>query len=138
MANIGQFMQANMLNWVFSGAAPTAATKWGIGLSTAAGVPSSVSSSQSEVATGSGYTRQSMAWGAAGTPSGSGTVTNASAITFGPFSNAQSISGLLIYDTILTLNSGNLLWMGTLATARTVGVGDSLVIAAGSILVTLA
>lgn len=134
MANISQYMQANMLNWVFAGAAATVPTKWGVGISL--GNPSSTSGS--EVSTASGYSRQSMAWGAAGTPTGSGTVTNASAITFGPFSTAQSLSGLLIWDTMLSANSGNLLWYGTLATARTLGVGDSLVVPTGSILVTLA
>ncbi len=134
MANISQYMQAEMLNWVLGGAGVTQPTKWGVGISL--GAPSSTSGS--EVGTLSGYTRQSMAWGAAGTPAGSGTVTNASAITFGPFLTAQSLSGLLIWDTMLSANSGNLLWYGTLATARTLGVGDSLVIASGSILVTLA
>jgi hypothetical protein len=43
-------------------------------------------------------------------------------MTFGPFSSAQSISGVIVKDTIAT--GGNLLWQGLLATARTVGVGD--------------
>ena len=121
-----------MLDWVFGGATPSRPAAYGVGLST--GNPSSTSGS--EISTNSGYSRQSMAWGAAASPAGS--LTNASAITFGPFSTAQSISGLLIWDTMLSANSGNLLWYGTLATARTVGVGDSLVIASASIVVTLA
>jgi hypothetical protein len=79
-----------------------------------------------------------MAFGAAGTPTSSGTVSNASAITFGPFSSAQSISGIVVFDTVTTsVNSGNILWQGLLATARTIGIGDSLVLPTGSLLLTL-
>lgn len=78
-----------------------------------------------------------MAWGAAGTPTSSGTVTNASAVTFGPFSSAQSISGILVWDTMLSANSGNLLWFGLLGAARTVAIADSLVLPTGSLLLTL-
>lgn len=132
MANIAAYAEKAMLDWVFGGAAPTRPGAWGIGLSL--GAPTSVSGS--EVSTASGYARASMAWPAAASPAGS--LTNASAITFGPFSTAQSISGLLVWDTMLSANSGNLLWYGTLATPRTVGIGDSLVIASASIVVTLA
>lgn len=133
MANIGQYLTAQFLNWAMGGAGATQPTKWGIGLST--GAPSSISGS--EIGTASGYARQSMAWGAAGTPTSSGTVSNASAVTFGPFSSAQSVSGILVWDSMLSLNSGNLLWEGLLATARTIGIGDSLVLPQGSLLLTL-
>lgn len=134
MAAASQYLQKAALDWVFGGASPTQPTKWGVALSL--GAPTSVSAS--EVSTNSGYARQSMAWGAAGTPSGSGTVSNASAITFGPFSTAQSLSGLVVFDTMLSANSGNMLVYGNLATARTVGIGDSLVIASASILPSMA
>jgi hypothetical protein len=58
-------------------------------------------------------------------------------MTFGPFSGAASITGLQVWDTILTLNSGNMLWYGNLTTARTVGIGDSLVIASGALTISL-
>ena len=44
-------------------------------------------------------------------------------MTFGPFSSAQSLSGLIVTDTLAT--AGNLLFYGTLTTARTVAIGDS-------------
>jgi hypothetical protein len=59
-------------------------------------------------------------------------------MTFGPFSGAASITGIQIWDTVLTLNSGNMLYYGTLTTPRTVGVGDSLVIASAALTVSLA
>jgi hypothetical protein len=42
----------------------------------------------------------------------------------------------MLYDTA-SINSGTLLWYGTLLTARTVLTGDTLVIGAGSLLITL-
>lgn len=79
-----------------------------------------------------------MAFGAAGTPTSSGTVTNASAVTFGPVNAASVISGIQIWDTVgVAADAGNMLWFGLLATARTLASGDSLVIASGALTVTL-
>lgn len=134
MANISQYLTKAMLDWSMGGATPTRPGAWGVGLSL--GAPTSVSGS--EITTGSGYARQSPGtFAAAGTPTSSGTATNTAAMTFGPFSGAASISGIQIWDTVLSLNSGNMLWYGLLATARTVGVGDSLVIASGALAVSL-
>jgi len=130
MANIAAYAEKAMLDWVLGGATPTRPTVWGVGLSL--GAPTSVSGS--EIGTDSGYTRQTVVFNAAASPAGS--ASNSGAMTFGPFSTAQSISGLLVTDTLAT--AGNMLWYGTLATARTVGPGDSLVVAAGSVLITLA
>jgi hypothetical protein len=133
MANISQYLTKAMLDWSLGGATPTRPGAWGIGLSL--GSPTSVSGS--EITTGSGYARQTGIFAAAGTPTSSGTVTNASNMTFGPFSGACSISGIQIWDTILTLNSGSLLYMGLLTTARTLIIGDSLVLASGALTVSL-
>ena len=131
MANIAAYAEKAMLDWVLGGATPTRPAAWAFGLSL--GAPTSVSGS--EITTGSGYARQTAIFGAAASPSGS--ATNASACTFGPFSGAASVSGIQIWDTILTLNSGNMLLYGLLATARTIGVGDSLVLASGAAVVSL-
>lgn len=127
MANIGAYLEKALLDWTLNGATPTRPATAAIGLSL--GVPSSVSGS--EMGTGSGYARQTATFAAAASPGGS--ATNNNNMTFGPFSSAASITGIQIWDTVLTLNSGNLLFYGTLATARTVGVGDSLVIASGAL-----
>jgi hypothetical protein len=42
---------------------------------------------------------------------------------------------MALKDTVAT--GGNVIWYGTLATARTLGVGDSLVFAVGSLTITL-
>jgi len=133
MANISQAMQKSLLDWSLNGATPTRPGAVFAGL--ALGVPSSISSS--EIATASGYVRQTMPFGAAGTPTSSGTATNASAATFGPFSSAQSITGIFLADTVSS-NAGTGLYYGTLTTARTVGIGDLLVVASAALTVTLA
>jgi len=132
MANIAAYAEKAMLDWCLLGATPTRPTTVNAGLSL--GNPTSISGS--EIAAASGYARSVMTFAAAASPAGS--VTNASPVTFGPFSSAQSISGLQIWDTITTQNGGNMLWYGLLATARTVGIGDSLVIASGALTITLA
>jgi len=133
MANISVSMQKSMLDWALNGATPTRPAAVFAGLAT--GAPSSIASS--EIATGSGYTRQTMGMGAAGTPAGSGTSTNTGAVTFGPFSTAQSITGIFLADTVSS-NAGTMLFFGNLATARTVSAGDSLVVASGALTITLA
>ena len=132
MANIGAYAEKAMLDWVLGGASPTQPTTRAIGLS----LGSPTSTSGSEITTGSGYTRVAATFAAAASPGGS--ATNISNMTFGPFSGACSISGMQIWDTVLTLNSGNLLWYGLLSAARTLAVGDSLVIASGALTVSLA
>jgi hypothetical protein len=130
MACYGAYAQKAMLDWLFLGAVPARPTVNGIGLSL--GAPTSLS--MSEVGTASGYTAQTGSFAAAASPAGS--VSNAGAHTFGPFSSAQAISGLIVKDTLAT--AGNMLAYGNLATARTVAIGDSLVIAAGALSISLA
>lgn len=134
MANISQYMQKAMLDWSLLGATPTRPSAIFVGL--AMGAPSSVSGS--EVATGSGYTRQTCGFGAAATPTSSGSASNTNAMTFGPFSSSQAISGLFLIDNSTASLSTNQLYYGNLATARTPLTGDSLVIAAGALSITLA
>ena len=130
MANIGAHGAKQMLDWVLGGAAATQPASRLAALSL--GTPSSVSGS--EVNTNSGYARQTALFGAAASPAGS--ASNTAAMTFGPFSSSNAIQGLLIYDTI-SISSGNIWWYGTLLTARTVLPGDTLVVAAGALIITL-
>ncbi len=132
MGAVAAYAEKAVLDWLLLGATPTRPGTNAVGLSL--GAPSSTSGS--EITTASGYARQTCGFNAAASPGGS--VTNTNAMTFGPFSGACSISGLQVWDTILTLNSGNMLWYGLLATARTLGVGDSLVIASGALTISLA
>ena len=132
MANIAAYAEKAMLDWCLGGAAATQPTSRFLALGL--GAPTSVSAS--EIGTGSGYTRQTAIFGAASSPAGSASL--ATAVTFGPFLTAQSITGLVLFDTQGSSNTGNMLWYGTLTTARTVASGDQLVIAVGSLVITLA
>jgi hypothetical protein len=133
MAGVSAYAEKAMLDWVLGGATPTRPDSilHSIGLSL--GVPTSVSAS--ELATGSGANRQPSNFGAAASPAGS--ASNATAMTFGPFSAGATVSGLQVWDTN-SPTGGNMLWYGTLATARTLGAGDSLVFAVGALVITLA
>jgi len=131
VANISSYLQKAMLDWVLGGATPTQPASRLVALSL--GTPTSVSGS--EVGSNSGYIRQSALFSAAASPAGS--ASNTAAMTFGPFSSSNAIQGAVLYDTI-SINSGNMLWYGTLLTARTVLSGDTLVIGTGSLLITLA
>jgi hypothetical protein len=130
MANISSYDQKAMLDWVLGGATPTRPTDRYVALSL--GTPTSVSAS--EVLTNSGYVRQTALFGAAASPAGS--ASNTAAMTFGPFSSSAAIQGVVIFDTS-AFTAGNQLWYGTLLTARTVLPGDTLVIGAGSLILTL-
>jgi hypothetical protein len=61
-------------------------------------------------------------------------VSNASVVTFGPFSSAVAISGIAVFD---GLTGGNLLWSGPLLTARSVSAGYVLALPASALVVTL-
>ena len=130
MANVSNFLGAQMLNWSLRGANPSqpAATYIGIGLS------APTSTSGNELTTGSGMTRQTVAFGTASTSSV--LVTNNVAATLGPISAAATIVGAVVYDLITAL-TGDLLYYGTLTTSRTMASGDSLVFAAGALQATI-
>lgn len=130
MANISAYLAKQTLDWMLGGAAATQpANRWA-GL--AWGTPTSVGGS--ELNTSFGYSRLTALFGAANSPAGS--ASNTAAMTFGPFSSIASILGLQLWDGS-PVGSSNMLWYGTLLTARTVGVGDSLVVAAGALINTL-
>jgi hypothetical protein len=133
MANIGQYAYLNMLNWSLKSiAAPATPANVYVGLSLTAPTYQSTF----EVATGSGYARQSMAFATAATAAGSASASNSTAGTFGPFSSSAVVTGLFLADTVSS-GTGNLLWYGNLSAARTPLVGDSLVLAAGALAITL-
>lgn len=132
MAAVSAYAEKLVLDWMLGGAAATQPTTRAIGLS----LGSPTSTSGSEIATTFGYTRQTCGtFGAAASPGGS--ATNQTAITYS-FTTAASISGIQVWDSVLQANSGNMLWYGLLATARTVASGDSLVLASGALTIALA
>lgn len=129
MANVASYGQNLGLNFLNNAVAATRPTSWFAGLSL--GSPTSISGS--EMANNSGYTRQSALIAGAT----AGTASNSVAMTFGPVSTAYSISGIQIWDTQGSTNTGNMLWYGLLSVARTLASGDSLVVAIGALTFTL-
>jgi hypothetical protein len=129
MAGISAYAEKAMLDWVLLGATPTRPTNIAVGLSV--GTPTAASAS--EIATGSGYGRATCTFAAAASPAGS--ASNSNAMTFGPFSTGCTVAALQVWDQVAT--GGNMLWFGLLATARTLGAGDSLIINAGQLIHTL-
>jgi hypothetical protein len=76
------------------------------------------------------YTRLTCSFAAAN----QGSCTNIGAATFGPFSSVGSAIAALIFDGSPVGSSNNLIY-ATLQTARTFGVGDSLIFSAGALTV---
>lgn len=133
MANLATYTQKALLDWMLLGATPTRPGATFIGLSLTA--PTSIASN--EVGTGSGYVRQSAVFAAAVTTTGNvGSASNNAAMTFGPFSSSAVVSGLFLADTVSTA-AGTGLMFGNLSTVRTPLAGDSLVLAAGALSVTI-
>lgn len=130
MAVIGSYIAKGMLDWVLQGATPARPNALWAGL--AAGTPTTVSGS--EIGTLTGYSRVTALFGAAASPAGS--ASNTAAMTFGPFSSTGSILAIHLWDGS-PVASSDMLWFGTLQTARTILVGDSLVLAAGALVLTL-
>lgn len=132
MAGVSAYNAANILNWAFGKGTFTQPGNWAVGL--ALGAPSSTSAS--ELGTGTGLSRSSLVMGAAASPAGS--MSNVSSMNFGALAVAGPtvISGIQIWDQ--TASGGNMLFYGTLATARTLYSSDQLVIAVGNLVVTLA
>jgi hypothetical protein len=132
MANIGAYAAKNFLDYNFGSGAPTAPTSRFVGLTT--GNPTSLA--MSEMTSGDGYVRQSLNMGAASSPAGS--ASNSLAMTFGsPFVSSRVVSGLVISDSV-SIAGGNLWWYGTPLVVRTPLSGDTVVIAVGGLVVTLA
>ena len=128
MANIGVYLGKAMLDWSLLGATPTRPANSYVNIGLAA--PNSTAGS--EIATGSGMTRQTVAFSAAGSPAN--TAGNSVAMTFGPILAAGTVLGLQVWDTGPgTVGFGDMLWYGTLTTSRTMNGGDSLVFGVGAL-----
>lgn len=130
MANLSDWSEAALLDWLLGGSTPTRPAARHLALFTAA--PSD-SGGGTEVSTG-GYARQALTFAAAASPAGTAT-------TSAPASFTASGAG---YGTVTHIGifsastGGNLLAWGALTTQRTVNDGDTLTFAGGSITVTLA
>lgn len=132
MANISAYLAKQMLDWVLGGTGAAVSTPGSRLAALAEGVPTSVNAS--EMSPTYAYTRQTALFTAAASPAGS--ASNTAGMTFGPFNTSKAVQGLVIFDTT-AFTAGNMLWYGTLLTARTVLSGDTLVVAPGGLIITL-
>ena len=131
MAALGAFSGKLVLDFLCGGAAATAPTARWLGL--AVGTPGSNDNAGSEMGTLTGYSRLSALFGAAASAAGSASIT--AGLTFGPFSSVGSALGCHVWNGS-PVGSSNILLQGTLQTARTFAIGDSLVFSAGALTIT--
>ena len=129
MANISDYAEKLVLDWLMTTGAATRPTTWFLALYTAA--PSDAGGG-TEVSAG-GYARQAIAFSAAATPGG--TTSNSALVEFTASASWGSVTHIGIFDVI---TAGNLLWHGAMTDARTIGDGDKLEFAAGTVQLTLA
>ena len=132
MANIAAFHAKGLLDWSLGGTGAAVTQPASRLIALASGLPTSVSAS--ELSPLSAYTRQTALFTAAASPAGS--ASNTAAATFGPFSSSGVVQGLVIFDTS-AFTAGNMLWYGSVLTARTILSGDQVVVAAGALIITM-
>ena len=130
MAALSDHSENLLLNWLMTTDTVTRPTAWYLALFTAA--PSD-SGGGTEVS-GSGYSRQTIAFGTAsgtgGTTSNTGDVSfTASGGSFG------TVSHVGIFD---ASTGGNLLWHGAMTASKTIADGDTLEFSTGNVDLTIA
>lgn len=129
MANLSNYAEKLILDWLMTTGAATRPTAWFVALYTAA--PNDAGGGTPVV--GAGYARLPATFAAAATPDGR--TSNTGAVTFtANGGNWGTITHIAIFD---ALTGGNMLWHGAMAVPRTINDGDSLNFAPGSIELTL-
>lgn len=128
MTAFSNYAENLVLDWVFTNGAATRPTAWYVSLHTA---DPTETGSVGELS-GNGYARQSVTFSAAA----SGATSNSGTLTFGPNTgtNWGSVTHVAVWDAATT---GNCLAHGALSASVTINVGDSLVISAGNLDITL-
>ena len=120
MANLSDYSEAEMLQWLMTDETVTRPTAWYVALYTAA--PSDAGGG-TEVS-GSGYARQAADFGTDG-------ASNTGALTFtASGGDWGTVTHIGIHD---ASTAGNLLWHGALTASKSVTDGDSLTFAIGDI-----
>jgi hypothetical protein len=130
MAALSDYSEKLILDYLMTTGSVTRPTNWYVALYTSA--PSD-SGGGTELS-GNGYGREAVTFAAA--TSGAGTTSNSGAVVFtADGGDWGSVTHMGIHD---ASSSGNLLWHGALAAAKTVLDGDSLEFAVGNIDLTVA
>lgn len=128
MTAFSNYAENLVLDWIFTTGSATRPTTWYVGLHTA---DPTEAGSTGELS-GNGYARQSVTFAAAS----SGATSNSGTLTFGPntSSNWGTVSHISVWD---ASTAGNCLAYGALSSSVAISVGDSLVISAGNLDITL-
>jgi hypothetical protein len=130
MAALSNYAEKLLLYWAMTTGSATRPTAWYVALYTAA--PDDTGGG-TEVS-GSGYTRQTVAFSAASSPGG--TTSNTGAVTFTASGGSWgTVSHIGIHD---ASTAGNLLWHGSMTASKSVADGDTLEFSIGNIDLTLA
>jgi hypothetical protein len=130
MAALSNYAEKLLLDWAMTTGSATRPTAWYVALYTAA--PDDTGGG-TEVS-GSGYSRQSVTFGAASSPGG--TTSNTGAVTFTASGGSWgTVSHIGIFD---NSSGGNLLWHGAMTASKSVADGDTLEFSIGNIDLTLA
>lgn len=129
MAVKTQYLANKVLNHILGVAAYTAPTPY-IALYT---VMPTATTSGTEVASGTGYSRQSVTFSTSTT----GTTSNTNLVSFGPntTTNWGTIVGFAVVDSS-TYGAGNILYFKAFTDSRTCYIGDRVEFAAGNLTVT--
>jgi hypothetical protein len=128
MTALADFAENLVLNWLLTDGAATRPTSWFVALHT--GDPGESGSANELV--GNGYARQAVTFEDAA----SGATQNEAQLTFGPNTgtNWGQVTHISVWD---AASGGNCLFKGALSSAVTINVGDSLVIGAGNLDISL-
>lgn len=130
MAALSDYSEKLILDYLMTTGSATRPTNWYVALYTSA--PSDAGGGTE--LSGNGYAREAVTFAAA--TSGTGTTSNSGAVVFtADGGDWGSVTHMGIHD---ATSSGNLLWHGALAAAKTVLDGDSLEFAVGNIDLTVA
>lgn len=129
MANLSDYAEKLLLDWLMTAGAATRPTAWHLALYTAA--PNDAGGGT--VVSGAGYARQPISFAAASSPGG--TMASSDSQTFEAAASWGTVTHFAIFD---ASTGGNMLWHGALTNSRTVGSGDRLIFDAGAITLTMA
>jgi len=127
MSAASNYTETLALTYLLTASAATRPTAWYVGLFTTSPTDANTGTEVS----GTYYARQTVAFTVSGD-----TASNSATITFpAAGSNWGTISHIGVYD---ALTSGNLLFHGSVTTAKSIDTGDTFQISAGNLDITLA
>ncbi len=137
MGSLSQFMAKQTLDWTLgvTVATPSQPIANFVGL---ASIAINSQATTGEWATTLGYSRVSGNMAPSSTPAGSAISSNSASFVFGPVSAGVSASGIFLSDTVSSGVNGTFQYWGSLAVAKTLASGETLIFGVGALTITLA